>query len=97
MFPLHLMITASSIDFDRGGFAFDVRQRRQRTCACRERGDKEPILEVVAEGVEPDLGRRESDLGRPQEPRRIIDDPQDPQRCGMLPATAPRRRVRRAR
>ena len=38
---LHLMITAVTIDFDRGGFGFDVGQRRQRTCACRERGDKD--------------------------------------------------------
>ena len=30
VFPLHLMITASSIDLDRGGFAFDARQRRKR-------------------------------------------------------------------
>ena len=72
---------------DRAGLVLDPRQARA-SCprACIERGDEMPVLDVVAERVEADFGRREADLRRANEPRGRIDDPHD--RAAARPVAA---------
>jgi malonate transporter and related proteins len=47
----------------------------------RERRDQRCIRDVVAEGVETDLGRFEEHLGRPDQPFGAVDDSQPLERC----------------
>ena len=84
-------------DLDRGCFVFDARQCCKRVGARRQSGSEKPVLDVAAKGVEPDLACCKSNLGRPQEPPSVIDDPQDSQRRGMFAAIVPdAERVERA-
>src|SRR4051794_9024816 len=50
---------ASVVRLDRTGIVLDPRERRQRLRARIEGGEQMPVLDVVAERVEPDLGRGE--------------------------------------
>ena len=43
--------------------------------ALLERGDQMPVLDVVAERVEPDFGRLEAHLRRAPQPAGVVDDP----------------------
>ena len=54
-----------------------------------ERGDQMPVLDVVAERLEPDLGRRERHLRRADEPPRVVDQPDRGQRRGVVAAQRP--------
>ena len=48
--------------------------------------DQMAVLDVVAEGVEPDLGGREGNLGRAHQPASRVDDPHDPEAGAACPA-----------
>ena len=88
--PLSSERHAGVVGLDRAGFVFDPRAAKA-SCprAGVERGKQMPVLDVVAEGVEPDLGRGEANLRRAHEPRGRIDDPHDPERRCMRVATRP--------
>ena len=45
-----------------------------------ERGDEMAVLDIIAEGVEADLGGGKADLRRADQPSRVIDDAHDAQR-----------------
>ena len=95
--PLHLMITpSSSISTAVASSSMRVSAAKRVGARCKRGGEK-PVLDVAAEGVEPDLACSKSNFGRPQQPRGIIDDPQDAQRRGMFAALVPdAERVERA-
>ena len=54
-----------------------------------ERGEQMPVLDVVAEGIEPDLGGVEKDFGRAEQPLRVVDDAKFLQRRGVRQARLP--------
>ena len=62
---------------------------RQRARTRVERSQQIPVLDIVAEGFEPDLARRKTDLRRAQEPCGVVDDPHDPQRRRLVAAALP--------
>ncbi len=67
----------------------DQPQRAQRAGAAFERFDQMAVLDVVAEGREPDLLGVEFHFRRPPQPAGIVDDAHDFQRRGMLDAELP--------
>ena len=86
---LHRMVTRSLVDLDGFGFRLDQRQRRQLARPRRERGHQVAVLDIVTEGIEPDLAGVEAHLGRPQQPRVSSTIRITPQRRGVLPAALP--------
>ena len=83
------MTTRRVLDRDRLRRVLDERERAERPGACLERGEQEPVLDIVAEGVEPDLGGGEMNLGRAQQPAGIVDDAHDAQRRRLVAAVLP--------
>ncbi len=61
------------------------------SCAARslQRGDEMTVLDVIAEGVEADLGSREHNLRRAQQAPRIVDDADRNERRGVRQARLP--------
>ena len=82
---------------DRRGGGRDPPQVRQRGGAAVERRDQVPVLDIVAEGFEPDLGRLERDLGRADQPRRYRRSAGSRSAAPTGPGTAPRPPAPRAR
>ena len=80
---------AAVAGFDRDGVVLDPGQRAERLRPLLQRRDQMPVLDVVAERVEADLGRRKLHLGRADEPCGGVDDAHDPQRRGLCGATGP--------
>ena len=76
-------------DLDSADFIFYARKCGQLVHARFQCGDQNPILDVVAEGIEPDLACRETCFRRPQQPSGVVDDPQHPQRRGLRSAPLP--------
>src|SRR5262249_62036593 len=77
------------VDRDGLGFVRQHRERRELAGASFERRGEKPVLDVVTEGVEPDLACRKAYLPRPQEPPRVVDDRHEPARGRLLCATLP--------
>jgi hypothetical protein len=67
----------------------DPAQSRQPTRAALQSLEQEPVLDVVAERIEPDLGRGEADLRSAQQPRGRVDDAHRPHRRRMVAAERP--------
>ncbi len=78
-----------TIDLDRSGVLVDERDCRQFTRARFKGCDNQPVLDIVAERIEADLAGREMNLRRPHQSRRIVDNADDLQRRGVLPAMLP--------
>ena len=55
-----------------------------------------PVLDIVAEGLEPDLGSVKKDLGRAKQPLRGVDNAKVFQRRGVGQRRRARRRAFRA-
>ena len=68
------------LEFHRRGIVRYLGQCRQLLGAFGKRGQQIPVFDVVAEGLQPDLGGVETHLGRPQQACGGIDDPHHPQR-----------------
>ena len=85
----HRTVTRSSSICDRFGFLLDQRERRKLLRARRKRRQQVAVLDIVAEGVEPDFARVEAHFRRPQQPRGVVDDAHDPQRRRVLAAARP--------
>ena len=79
---------AGSIARDREGRTSKARQF-QRGSARFERGDQMPVLDVVAEGVETDLGRGKQDFRRANKPLGGIDEADFAKRRGVRHAGRP--------
>ena len=68
---------AGIADLDRAGFVGDPLQRWKLARARFQGGDQRAVSDIVAESLEPDLGRGEAHLRRPDEPLRVIDEADD--------------------
>ena len=66
-----------------------MRGKLQRRRARLERGDEMPVLDVVAEGIEPDFGGGKQDLRRANEPPGVVDEADFAQRRGVRHAGRP--------
>ena len=66
----------------------DTRQV-QRSGARFERRDQMPVLDIVAEGFETDLGGVKQHFGRADQPPRVVDDADFAQRRGVRQARLP--------
>ena len=74
----------------------DAPQLRQGGGAAVECRDQVPILDIVAEGVEPDLGCLEQHFGCADQPRRVVDQADRGQRRRVGRGTAARPAAPRA-
>src|SRR6516225_5091895 len=76
-------------ELDRRGFVVNTYERGKLARARFERSNQKTVLDVVAEHVQPDLPCVKTNLGRPQQSVRIVNDPHHPQGRGVLAATLP--------
>ena len=76
-------------DRDRARVVRDEGEGGKRARAGVERGDEEPVLDIVAEGIEPDLAGGKMHLRGAQQAGGIVDDAHDPQRRGGVAAVLP--------
>jgi hypothetical protein len=80
---------SSTVDRDGARVVRDESEGGERARAGLERGDKEPVLDIVAEGIEPDLRGGKMHLRGAQQAGGIVDDTHDPQRRGGIAAVLP--------
>jgi len=64
-------------------------RKRKFADARFERGDEVPVFDVVAEGIEPDLGGVKKRLGRAKQTLRVVDDAKFFQRHSVWNASLP--------
>jgi hypothetical protein len=76
-------------DLDCDRFVADMDERGQLTGTSLERGDEEPVLDIVAERIEPDLAGGKASFPGAHQPRGGVDDPHDPRGRGMLATVVP--------
>jgi hypothetical protein len=69
--------------FDSAGFVLDPNERGKFPRSGIERGQQVPVLDIIAEGVEPDFGRGEADLRCANKAGGRVDDTHDPERRRM--------------